>query len=228
VDPAFRALAAAVVSARLQARKALLDIQDRAAASPACWLVVPSVTLNRAERDTEILCGVYFLNAAESGVAPRYQGLGDDPAGYRIRLNVHGLTVEDDHLSQMRPGRDHRAIVRERLGGLMPAATADERLERLRSDVSADRHHDHRHAQSLHRIALPIMAEIAPVPVALLLFAEGAVSIHHAFRIDRLARELEGSEEAREILEEVHARVDHLDPDRAEALVELLVTQYAG
>jgi hypothetical protein len=102
----------------------------------------------------------------------------------------------------------------------------DKRLERIREDVARDKHRNHQHARQLLRIALPVLAEVMPVPAAILLFAEGAVGIHHAFRAHRLAREMEGSEDARKILAEVHDRIDQLDPARAEALIELLMREY--
>jgi hypothetical protein len=92
--------------------------------------------------------------------------------------------------------------------------------------VIQDKHRNHRHAHALLRIALPILAEVMPVPAAIILFAEGAVGVHHAFRAHRLARELEGSEDARKILAEVHDRIDQLEPARAEALIELLLREY--
>jgi hypothetical protein len=78
----------------------------------------------------------------------------------------------------------------------------------------------------LLRAALPILAEVAPVPAAILLFAEGAVGIHHAFRVQQLTREMEQSLEARQILDEIEAKVDQFEPDRARALIELLMRDY--
>jgi hypothetical protein len=74
---------------------------------------------------------------------------------------------------------------------------------------------------------LPVLAEVAPVPVAVLLFSEGAASIHHAFRIDSLTRDLEASSDARDVLRDMHAEIDQLDPGRAAALVRLLAEEYA-
>jgi len=42
----------------------------------------------------------------------------------------------------------------------------------------------------------------------------------------RVARDLEASDEAREILHEIHERVDRLDPEHAEAMMELLAKEY--
>ena len=62
VDPAVRALHAALASARLQARAVMLDIQDHPAASPTLYLVLPCVTLNDPGPDGEILCGAYLAD----------------------------------------------------------------------------------------------------------------------------------------------------------------------
>ena len=58
------------------------------------------------------------------------------------------------------------------------------------------------------------------------MFADGAVGIHHAFRVHRLAREMEGSVEARQILDEIEGRIDNLDGDHAAALLEMLMNEY--
>jgi hypothetical protein len=75
-------------------------------------------------------------------------------------------------------------------------------------------------------VALPILAEVAPIPAAILAFAEGAAGIHHAFRIHKIAREMSGTDEARDILDEIHGHVDRLPQERAEALIELLMREY--
>ena len=62
-----RPLFAAVVNARLQARRALIDLQDFVPTSPTLYLVLPCVTLNQKQRDTEFLCGLYEADARTSG-----------------------------------------------------------------------------------------------------------------------------------------------------------------
>jgi hypothetical protein len=158
-----------------------------------------------------------------------YFGLGDDPAAYRLRVQNRQIQVADEELGTKRPGRNHRAMVRaeyQSRRAARPRTVGDQRLERIREDVERDKHRQHHHARHLLRIALPVLAEVMPVPAAILLFAEGAAGIHHAFRAHRLAREMEGSEDARKILAEVHDRIDQLEPARAEALIELLMREY--
>ena len=230
VDPTYRALYAALVSARLQARTAVLDIQDYTPVAPTLFVVVPCVTLNRHERDTEILCGVYEVDSRTANGDTTYFGLGDDPSSYEIETRNRLFRISDEHVGQERKGRDHRALVQHAWRahrGDKDLTIQDDRLERIREDVARNKHRDHHHARTLLRAALPILAEVAPVPAAILLFADGAVGIHHAFRVHTLAREMEGTAEARSILDEVHASIDKLDPDRAEALIEMLMKEYA-
>jgi hypothetical protein len=228
VDPAYRPLFTGMVSARLQARKAVLDIQELHPTTPIRFVVLPCVTINRHERDTEILCGIYTIDTASTEPVS-YFGLGDDPTAYRARVQNRQIQVSDDQVGTRRPGRNHRAMVRsewQTRRGSRASRVNDQRLDRIREDVARDKHRNHLHARQLLRIALPVLAEVMPVPAALLLFTEGAVGIHHAFRAHRLAREMEGSEDARKILAEMHARIDQLEPARAEALIELLMREY--
>ena len=230
VDPTYRALYAAMVSARLQARKVTLDIQDYSPVTPTFFLVLPCVTINRHERDTEILSGIYTVDGRDGGRDATYFGLGDDPAAYETRIGSRGrFLVTDEHVASERKGRDHRALVREQLRTQTTRQMADvqdDRLERIRQDVSQNKHHHHHHAKTLLRAALPILAEMAPIPAAVLMFADGAVGIHHAFLVHRLAREMESTGEARQILDEIEGKIDTLDGDHAAALIEMLMDEY--
>lgn len=80
----------------------------------------------------------------------------------------------------------------------------DDRFERVRGDVAQSKHRDHRQAKALLGVVLLVLAEVQPVSAAVLLFAHGIAGIHHAFRAHRLVRELEGSDEARQMLNEIH------------------------
>ncbi len=230
VDPAYRALYAAMVSARLQARKVTLDIQDYSPVTPTFFLVLPCVTINRHDRDTEILSGIYTIDGRDGGRETTYFGLGDDPAAYETRIRSRGrFLVTDDHAGSERTGRDHRALVREQLrtqtNGQI-AEISDDRLDRIHRDVCRNTHHHHHHARSLLGATILVLAEVAPIPTAVLMFADGAVGIHHAFRVHRLAREMTGTSEARQILDEIKGRIDTLDGDHAAALLEMLMDEY--
>lgn len=225
VDPLYAPLCAAIVSARLQARKAVLDIQDHSPDSPTYYVVLPAVTVNRAERDTEIVCGMYSVDGREGGTEAIYTGLGDLPEEYEIHREHNRFQVTDEHLGTERKGRDHRALMRER-AAMSRLKVHDQRLDRVKADVARNKHRHHGHARELLRIALPVLAEVAPVPAAMLAFAEGAAGIHHAFKIHRIAGEMNDTRQARLVLDDIESRIDQLPPDRAEALLELLVSDY--
>jgi len=228
VAPPVRALCAAATSARLQARKVILDLQDYTPDSPTYFMVLPCVTVNRPQSDGEILCGVYVLDGREGGREATYSGLGDVPSAYRVEVAKQRLHVTDDNVGNERAARDHRAAartaIRTRLASL--PALRDERLERIRRDVAQNAHRQHHHARALLKLAIPVLAAAAPVPAAVLAFSEGAVGMHHAFRVQKLASALADDEDARQILDELHRRIDTMDSERAEALVELLVRDY--
>jgi len=229
VDPAVRFLYAALVSARLQARKVILDIQDYATASPTEFVVIPCVTINRPERDTEIVCGFYLAGADAGTGEAQYFGLGDDPAGYQHRFHNRRLLVWDEHVGSMREARNHRQLALEQWHELMrgrSVSVQDERLDRVRHETSRHTGPRHERAKIILPVLLTVLGEVAPVSAAVLLFAHGAAGIHHAFRIHRLAREMEGSHEARKILHEIRDKVDSLEPNQAEAMMELLSREY--
>ena len=225
MDPLFRPLAAAVVSARLQARKAVLDIQDHAPAQPTYWVVLPCVTVNRHAEDTEIVCGVYAVDGRDGERGVTYSGLGDDPAAYRIERIDDRLALTDDHVGITRNGRNHRQMVQTGVTPL-PDRARDllrKRLGPIRQDVERDSSQGHHHAHTLLKRALSIYAEIAPVDAAGLAFAHGVAAIHHASTVYALADPKTGETQARLILEEVYDQIDHLDDRRVELLLGLLI-----
>jgi len=229
VEPHYAPLYAAMVSARLQARKAVIDIQDYIATSPTYYVVLPCVTINRHERDTEIVCGMYMVDGRAGDSNTVYSGLGDLPENYSTTREHNRFVITDDQLGTERKGRDHRAMVRAALSERAPVSRVgvkDERLDRVHADVVRNKHRHKGHARQLLRISLPILAEVAPIPAALLAFGDGAAGIHHTFKVHQLAREMKDTTQARQILDEVEGRIDQLDGDQAEALLELLMADY--
>jgi len=108
-----RSLFAALASARVQARRVMIDIQDRRPESPTLFVVLPCVTLNKRAKDGEIVCGVYSADWRSKRPLFEYRGLGDDPAGYRVERTPGGIIVGDDQPQTTRPARDHRKVVHE-------------------------------------------------------------------------------------------------------------------
>lgn len=228
VDPKYRFLYAALVSARLQARKVILDIQDYDC--QRCeFLVIPCVTMNRLERDTEIVCGYYLATPGDHGREPDYYGLGDDPTAYKHEFKNRRLVFSDDQLGKVREARDHRQLALEAWHEKMRDKRIrldDARIDRVRQEAARHTGPRHERSRMILRVLLTVLAEVAPVSAAILLFAHGAAGVHHAFRVHRLSLELEDSHEARKVLHEIRNKIDELKPDQAEAMIELLSKEY--
>jgi len=228
VESRFRLLYAAMVSARLQARKVILDVQDYDN-SHTEFLVIPCVSLNRPERDTEIVCGFYLSEPWHSDKEPDYYGLGDDPSHYEHRIKNGRLVITDYHVGSTREARDHRQLALEQWHELTRdkrVKLEDERLHYARIEASKHIGPSHERARVILRALLTVLAEVDPVSAAVLLFAHGSVGIHHAFRVHRLARQLEDSREAQKVLNEIRKQIDSLEPAQAEAMMEVLSKQY--
>lgn len=84
VDAAYRYLFAAICSARLQAARAMRDVQAHLAKTPTVYVIAPCVTLNRAGPDTEVLVGFYVADYRVDGAGMDYWGLSDDPGRYSV------------------------------------------------------------------------------------------------------------------------------------------------
>jgi hypothetical protein len=95
VAPEFRALYAAAVSAGLQARQVMTDIRAHRSQVPTLYLVVPCITLNRADIDTEILCGVYTADHRSGDMKEEYVGLSDDPSNYSFSIHDRRISIKD-------------------------------------------------------------------------------------------------------------------------------------
>jgi hypothetical protein len=96
VAPAFRYLCAAVVNARLQAGRAVADIRKHKSHTPTLYLVVPCVTLNRSGPDTELVVGYGWVDCRKAEAPVKYEGLGDDPARYRVGAQGGRLEVTEE------------------------------------------------------------------------------------------------------------------------------------
>ena len=102
----------------------------------------------------------------------------------------------------------------------------DNRLRQIGKQVAGANHHDQQHFKALLRSLLVVLAEVAPIPAVIWIFSKGVIGIHHAFRIHQLAYRKSGPGEARQLISEVNAGIDHLDSGKAVALLELMVQEY--
>lgn len=112
-----RALLAAVTNAQLQAARAVDDITERRPAAATLFLVIPCVTINRPDDDTELVVGQFVVDATEDPAVVRYRGLGDVPLAYRLIQTKEGIVVEDHHWPEpLEPTEQHDAPAGRGLG----------------------------------------------------------------------------------------------------------------
>ena len=216
----IRRLLTAVVSARLQARRALLDIQHY---TPTTHLVVACVTLNRKQRDTELVVGAYTVDCRSGTAAIKYCGLGDDPSRYRFTFGHGLLRFEDDQLHQPRDVRDHRQMVLDQWQERgREVIVRDERLEKTVQQRAQNKHNDARIAKEMLTALLWILADVAPVPTAILSFAKGLVGVHHVYRAHRLVRDVGQPHDAKMILDEILAKTDSLSHEQVRQMLDSL------
>jgi hypothetical protein len=96
IEPRTRLLVAALVSARLQALAVVEEAHLLDLLTPTLFLVVPTVTLNKPDRDNEVVCGVHLIDRRVAGDDDLYQGLGDRPTSYRVDDGTGQLRVTDE------------------------------------------------------------------------------------------------------------------------------------
>lgn len=220
--PHIRPLVASIVSARLQARKVIVDIQDYRAISPTVYLVLPCVSLNQDGPDTEIVVGLYVADDRDRKMHVAYEGLGDDPRDYSIEWHKDALVVSDPHTDQCRLARDHREqVLQTWLKRRAGAEVTPEQLKQLKeqfkgADASA-------YTAIALKSALLMLAETIPIPLAIMLFAHGAVGAHHMYRAYRLSQNQGDPVDAKQIINEMHSRVDDMDSDEIRTQLERLI-----
>lgn len=228
VEPKFRSLLIAVVNARLQARSAAIDIQRHESASPTCYFIVPCVTLNRAQRDTELVVGYYLANYR--GVREfRYHGLGDDPSKYDVSMDHNRICITDDGLQQPRSARNHGEeildlwIKRRQQAEL---TITDERFHKLSQQVAGKKYLDPNVAKEMAKAMGWMMLDLSPVPTAVLLVARGLVGVHHVYQAQRLARGENDLVGAKKIVTDFLRNIDSLSPEEARAMVDAVVEHH--
>jgi len=226
VEPPYRSLLAAVTSARLQARRAVLDIQNAGHVRNSLVVVIPCVTVNRLDRDTEIVVGRYKADFRNGAVDICYTGLGDDPSQYDVSVSHNLVQIKDDQLGRDREARDHRRIVLSRWQHREGEVLIDD--DKVREIVVLTERASPTSAVSKEvlKTLLRLLADVALVPTAILLFADGVAGIHNVYRAYRLATGQGTRHDAARILEETLARVDSLSPHEARGVISKLCDNY--
>lgn len=214
-----RALVAAIISARLQARRAMLDIQDLQANSPTAYMIVASVTLNRTGRDAELPIGMYLVDHLGDERSEHWIGVTDRPDEIKLRLDDGLVAIEHKQLRLPRPARDHRELLRTALGERSLSGTADKATALARLNKVGE---EHPVAKATLKAMAPLLLEFAPVPAAAALFGVGVLSVHHTARAHRLLDEARSDQAARQMLSNLSHEIDGLSPEQAERALALL------
>ena len=136
-DSNLRAFVAGVVNARLQARSAIVDIQDYVPETPTLFVVLPTVTLNRPQRDTEFVVGMYWSDTRKGLGEAEYIGLSDNPSRFQVSQHHGYLRIEETSASEPRAARDHREEVVKQWRERYPVSLKfdDPRLKELAAET---------------------------------------------------------------------------------------------
>ena len=182
-----------------------------------------ALTINRHQRDSELLCGVYRADRRTNKATFEYLGLVDDPTKYELTVRHRSLLVSDEGVHHPREARDHRELVLQTWKQNAPVLPRDAlRLEKILDKAQREEQLNPAATKAILKSLLWVLADVAPVPVSILLFAKGVAGVHNAYRAHRLAQDTHDETDARAILDEIQNRIDHLPPEQARAVLDLL------
>lgn len=260
LDPALRMLYVAVVQARLEARRALLDLAQLES-GPDALLVVSAVTFNQQLHDHELLVGFYAGERdAEGQLHNVWCGLPDDPRAIAYAQTPRGVQLTVRTAAEMtqpeprveapapteeppapvaahpkpapkpptriaRGPREHRALPAEHYFATKanPAAkTAPASAQGLELLEALDKRlNDPEHPWTSLAIkgACLGLGEVLAVPALLTLFAGGALELHHAFQLHKVAAGKADEDEVQELLDDAADDLAARSPEEARELL---------
>lgn len=248
VAPEHRVLYAAVVNARLQARRALLDLAQPVPAGgvgPDRLLIVAAVTFNQRGADHELCVGHYAGARNPDGtLAAVWTGLGDDPTRYRYEHTLSGVHItQDGPLRRVARGpgawrAEAAAALAAELAsapepeaastGDAPVAVRPEEVPRTldaRALATLDQldallnDPDHPWTSLAAKGACLALTEVLAVPAVVSLFAGGALAANHSFRMRRIARGEAAEHEVDELAHEASLDLAQRDPSESRSIL---------
>lgn len=225
VDPALAPLFAAQVSARLQARLAAHEIQDHTPRTPTLYLIVHGTALNRKGPDAELTGGFHVIDRTGGQRGSGYIGLGDDPSRYRFESAGGRLGLADDRSCEVREPPNPRLQARARVRSLervfLDAAQVQGSTGELKTAGG-----DERRLRAAAARLIELLEERSPVQAALLLLGEGALGVHHAYRLGQAGRKDLERHHARQALEEALETLESLSAERLARIARLLLEHH--
>ena len=236
VPPFDRAAIAAVINSRMQARKAMLDVGEHSwrnpGQSPESILVVSTLTINRPGVDHECLIGFYsgVLDSAEpSGIRFSWTGLPDDPRLIKVSHEAGALylTSGEPTTRSARGPREHRRLPLHSVLHEPPTpdevhSAVDVAIEEIQSNLEQRKHPA---AKLALAGVVALIGELMPIAGLALLFSSGAVELHHAWRVHRVASGQATETEARALFEEISDNFDHLSENDAKLAIDRLAIE---
>jgi hypothetical protein len=230
VAPELRILIAGILNARIQARSAIVDIQDYQPVTPTIFVVLPCVTLNRRQRDTEITVGAYWADSRVGTENAQYLGLSDDPSKFQVSLRHGSLVVSDGQIEQARDARNHRVEVVEQWRARREPLTkaSDPRIREIAERSKKSPQYSATMTRETLKTLLWLAADISPIPLSIMLFAKGIAGVHRLYSVHQLARGAGDVDQARDIIEEVSDQIAKIPADRAQAAIDAIVRHYHG
>lgn len=246
VPKTHKKLFAAVVQARLQARRALLDLARQTApgeAGPDRILIVAAVTFNQRGVDHELLVGHYAGERDADGVMHAvYTGLGDNPMRYRYEHTLAGvhLTQDGPFKRTARGPRAHRElpvsdlereIAEEKVELSLAPPPAQNPFEDVPVELTDNARrtldqidgwlNDPEHPWSSLAVkgACIALTEALAVPAVVTLFAGGALAANHAFRMRRIASGGAHEHEVEELAHEATRDLANRNPAEAKSIL---------
>mgnify|MGYP006935323717 CR=1 FL=1 len=241
VKPELQQVFAALVHARLQARRAMLDVLGAPRVADRV-LVLASTSINHPSHNTELVVGYYAAERDDAGhMHVTWTGFGDDPRQMTIELTNRGVHVKqlDAEGRASVPGtRQARGPVEHRfLPGRTWLANNEhpEPTPTVRAAVTTavhsleDKLNDPEHpvrSVAIKGVVLA-MAETMAVPALLTLFAAGALDLHHAWRVERIAFGQADAAEAQTLLNRAIEGLDTLDAETSERVIRSFERHFA-
>lgn len=250
VSADYKYLYGAIVNARLQARRALLDLARPLEADEVgadLLLVLAAVTFNQRGADHELLVGYYAGKRDADGVMQAiWCGLGDNPTKYQYEFDLAGVKVtQPGPLKRKARGpKGHRELPLEKLADHLEDLRAESvahqeagpepLTECDRPPVHLDPHSrsvldqvdallndpDHPWSSLAVKGACIALTEVLAVPAVLTLFAGGALAANHAFRMQRIARGGGHEHEVEELAHETAIDLQQRDPREARSILK--------
>jgi hypothetical protein len=168
---------------------------------------------------------MYWSDTRKGLGEAEYIGLSDNPSRFQVSQHHGYLRIDETSASEPRAARDHREEVVKQWRERYPVSLRfdDPRLKELAAETGDTQSYTATMARETLKNMLWLAADIAPIPVSILLFAKGIAGIHNLYRAHQLARGTGSVVEAEEMIEEVTDQMATMPVDRARTTIQAIL-----